>query len=246
MFLYRGLEEDVFQCAVHLCGVPSFDLVQEGQLIGRQEWTHWNTERPRELPVGGAYAFTSSGSDTESTEANIDSESDYDLESLMATDVVSDVESFDWENYPLPENVEELRSQLLTPRGMSISPVSSPQLVHVPDNYRPATPIYSPTSTDYSPSMSPVHADTDSSDSIAPPTNSDGVISTRDCDMFDMANIDSDQEIEGEAETISLVGDFINRGKLPVKMHGVFVFPQPSHVNNLGMNIYLSPVVTIV
>ena len=58
--------------------------------------------------MGGAYAFSSSGSDTESTEANIDSESDYDLESLMDTDVVS---------YPLPENVEELRLQLLTPRA---------------------------------------------------------------------------------------------------------------------------------
>ena len=140
--------------------------MKEGELIDRQEWTHWDAERPRDLPVGGAYASTSSGSDTESTEANIDSESDYDLESLMDTDVVSDGESFDWENYPLPENVEELRSQLLTPRGMSTSPVSSPQHVHVPDNCRPATPIYSPTSPDYSPSISPVHIDTDSSDSI--------------------------------------------------------------------------------
>ena len=45
------------------------------------------------------------------------------------------------------------------------------------------------------------------------------------CDMFDMANTDSDQEIEGEAQTISLVGDFINRGKLPFKMNGVLLFP---------------------
>ena len=36
--------------------------------------------------------------------------------------------------------------------------------------------------------------------------------------MFDLVNTDSDQEIEGEAETISLVGDYINRGKLPVKI----------------------------
>ena len=156
----------------------------------RQEWTHWDAERPRKLPVGGAYAFSSSGSDTESTDANIDSDSDYDLELLMDTDVVSDVDSFDWENYPLPENVEELRSQLLTPRGMSTSPVSSPN-VHVHDNYRPATPIYSPTSPDYSPSMNPVHVGTDSSENITPTINSDGVISTRDCDMFDMVNIDS-------------------------------------------------------
>ena len=104
--------------------------MQEGELIDRQEWIHWDAERPRELPVGGAYAFTSSASETDSTEANIDSDSDYDLESLMDTDVVSDVDSFDWENYPLPENVEDLRSQLLTPRGMSTnSDTNSPQHV---------------------------------------------------------------------------------------------------------------------
>ena len=139
------MEEDVFQCTVQLCGIPSLDLVQEGQLIGTQEWTHWDAERPKELSVGGTLAFTSSdsGTDTESTAGNIDCDSDYDLESLMDTDVVSDVDSFDWEKYPLPENVQELRSQMLTPRGMSTSPVSSPS-VHVHDYYRPVTPIYSP------------------------------------------------------------------------------------------------------
>ena len=94
-FYYRGLEEDVFQCAVQLCGFLSLDLVQEGQLIGRQEWTHLDAERPKELPVRGAHAFTSSGSgsDTESIEGSIDSDSDYYLESTMDTDVVSDVDN---------------------------------------------------------------------------------------------------------------------------------------------------------
>ena len=88
-----------------------------------------------------------------------------------------------------------------------------------------------PTSPDYSPSMSPDDVDTDSSETITPTANSDGAISTRDCDMFNMANSDSDQEIEGEA-------DILNRGKLPVKMHGVCVFPQPSHVHNLTWDEY--------
>ena len=222
---------------VQLCGFPSLDLVQEGQLIGKEEWTHWDAEKPRELPVGGAQTFpnSASGSDTESTEGNIDSDSEYDLESLMSTDEGSD--SFDWENYPLPENMDELRSQLLTPRGMSMSPVNLPN-VHVHDNYRPASPIYSPTSPDYSASMSPDPVETDSSETITPTTSSNGIISTRDCDMFDMSNSDSDQDLEGEAETISLVGDFLNRGKLPVKMHGIFVFPQPAHVHNLTWDEY--------
>ena len=86
--------------------------------------------------------------------------------------------------------------------------------------------------------MSPVHVDTDNSDNLTPPHNSDGAISTRDCEMFDLVNTDSDQEIEGEAETIPLVGDYINRGKLPVKMQGVFIFPQPAHVHNLTWNEY--------
>ena len=122
-----------------------------------------DAERPRELPVGGAQALapSTSGSDTESTEGTIDSDSEYDLESLMDTDVGSD--SFDWENYPLPENIDELRSQLLTPRGMSMSPVNLPN-VHVHENYRPAIPIYSPTSPDYSPSMSPSPVETGSSE----------------------------------------------------------------------------------
>ena len=154
--------------------------MQEGELIDRQEWIHWDAERLRELPVGGAYPFTSSASETDSTEANIDSDSDYDLESLMDTDndFVSDVDNFHCENYPLPESIEDPRSQLLTPRGMSTNSDPNPPQ-HVPDNYRPATPIYSPTSPDYSPSMSPVHVDTDSSVCMTPPNNSDGVISTR-------------------------------------------------------------------
>ena len=73
----------------------------------------------------GDYVFTVSGSDTESTEASIDSESDYDLESLMDTDEGSDNESVNWENYE-----QELRSQLLPSR--SASPISLPS-VHVHD-----------------------------------------------------------------------------------------------------------------
>ena len=199
-------------------------------MIDKEEWSLWDAEKLRGLPVGGAQTFPSSahGSDieSESTEGNIDPDSEYDLESLMS----SEGDSFERENYPLPENMKELRAQLLTPRGMSMSPVNLPN-VHVPADYMPASPIYSPyspTSPDYSPnyspSMSPDPIETYSSETITPTTSSNGIISTRHCDMFDMANTDSDQDLEGEAETISLVGDFLNRGKLPVKMHGIFIF----------------------
>ena len=51
--------------------------------------------------------------------------------------------------------------------------------------------------------MSPIIVESDSSDTeeITPATNTDEVISRKDCDMFDMSNSDSDSDLEGEAET---------------------------------------------
>ena len=192
-----------------MCGFPGLDSVQEGQLIGRDTWIHWDAEKPRELPVGGVQTFTNYviGSDTESdtetasTEGNINSDSEYDI----GSDFESDISEVDWEseneNQSEPQNMDNSQ---LTPRGMSMSPDNN---VHVP-----ASPIYSPyspTSPDYSPSMSPLNIDSDTSEKT--PTNSDGIISRKDCDMFDMSNSDSDLDLEGEAETKTLVGEFINR-----------------------------------
>ena len=224
-----------------MCGFPGLDLVQEGQLIGRETWSHWDAEKPRELPVGGVQTFpnyvigsdTESDTETASTEGNINSDSEYDIESDMSTE-----SEIDWENDSVPQNMDEVNSQLLTPRGMSMSPVNN---VHVPADYVPASPIYSPyspTSPDYSPSMSPLNLDSDNSERITPTNRSDGIISRKDCDMFDMSNSDSDLDLEGEAETISLVGDFINRGKLPEKLHGIFIFPQPTNIHNLTWDEY--------
>ena len=221
-----------------MCGFPGLDSVQEGQLIGRDTWIHWDAEKPRELPVGGVQTFTNYviGSDTESdtetasTEGNINSDSEYDIGSDFESDMSAESE-IDWENEneSVPQNMDNSQ---LTPRGMSMSPDNNN--VHVP-----ASPIYSPyspTSPDYSPSMSPLNIDSDTSEIT--PTNSDGIISRKDCDMFDMSNSDSDLDLEGEAETKSLVGEFINRGKLPEKLHGIFIFPQPTNTHNLTWDEY--------
>ena len=226
------MEEDTFQCKVQLCDFPALDEVQVGERVPKQEWSHWDPEvarRKSRVPIPA-----SSSSDSESMEGNIDSDSEYGLESLISAEN-SDSDSLYWEDISLPEDFADLRSQLLTPRGMSLSPINIPNL-HVPSDYIPATPIYSPTSPDYSPSMSPITVESDSSDTIAPSTSSSGIITTRDCDMFEMYNTDSDQDLEGEAETMSLVGAYLNRGKLPVKIHGVFIFPQPVYVHNLTWN----------
>ena len=228
------MESDTYQCVVQMCGFAGLDAVQEGQLIGRETWIQWDAERPREVPVGGVQTFTHYviGSDTESdtesasTAGNIDSSSEYDLGSDSESDM-----SVNWENESVQESVDN--NVQLTPRGMS--PVNH---VHVP-----ASPIYSPyspTSPDYSPSMSPINIDSDlDTEEITPATNnSDGVISRKDCDMFDMSNSDSDLDQEGEAETKFLVGELINRGKLPAKLHGIFVFPQPTNIHNLTWDEY--------
>ena len=118
-----------------MCGFPSLDRVLEGQMIDKEQWIHWDAERPREQPVGGVSEMDSSASETDSVEANFDTDSEVDLESLMESDDnrVSDVSDFDWENYPLPESIDDLRAQLLTPVGMPTnSPANSPQ--HVPAN----------------------------------------------------------------------------------------------------------------
>ena len=97
--------------------------------------------------------------------------------------------------------------------------------------------------------MSPINIDSDlDTEEITPTTNnSDGVISRKDCDMFDMSNSDSDLDQEGEAETKFLVGELINRGKLPTKLHGIFYFlSQQTFTILLGMNTHLSPVEIIV
>ena len=37
---------------------------------------------------------------------------------------------------------------------------------------------------------------------------------------------------------VSLVGEYINRSKLPRKMHGVYLFPHPTHLHDLTWNEY--------
>ena len=220
-----------------LCEFPALEEVQLGERVPKQAWSLWDPEIKRR--GGRVHIPAPSNSDSESMDGNIDSDSEYDLESLLSAEN-SDCDSLYWEDISLPGDLAEMRSELLTPRGMSISPINIPNNLHVPSDYIPASPIYSPTSPDYSPSMSPITVESDSSDTeeIIPATNTDEVISRKDCDMFDMSNSDSDSDLDGEAETKLLVGNLINRGKLPIKLHGVFVFPQPTNIHNLTWDEY--------
>ena len=157
----------------------------------------------------------------------------YDLESLMESQSGGSIDN------ELPD-MGDLRADLAPIAWLTNPPASPPQDFVVSDNYRPATPIYSPTSHDYSPSQSPVHEISDSKEEYGynPSHNSDGAIATRASDMFDLQNTDSDQEIDREAELISLVGEYINRGKLPREIHKVLLFPQPTNLHDLTWNEY--------
>ena len=129
-----------------------------------------------------------------------------------------------------------LRAEL-TPIAWQTNPPASPSHNFVvPDNYRPTTPIYSPTSPAYSPRHSPIQIDSEEEHGFTPAQNSDGPITTRASDIFDLPSDDSDLEHDGEVELISLVGDYINRGKIPIQMNGVYLFPQPTNLHDLTWN----------
>ena len=60
-------------------GIPSLERVLEGQLIDKKQWILWDAERPREQPVGGASELDSSASETDSVQANCETDSEIDL-----------------------------------------------------------------------------------------------------------------------------------------------------------------------
>ena len=82
----------------------------------------------------------------------------------------------------------------------------------MPADYSPASPVYSPTSPAYSPRHSPITiSDSDSEHGLTPVQISDGPITTRASDIFNLPNEDSDLENDGEVELINLVVNYINK-----------------------------------
>lgn len=168
-------------------------------MIGRDQWIKWDAESPTNHCEGGTSEWPPESS---SNNSECDTEL-FDLESLMeiqsGDNMVSDVN----EVSDLTVNIDELRAELTPVGWLTIPPVIPPQHVNVPANYRPATSIYSPTSLDYSPSQNSVHVDSENEHGFTPPQNSDGPITTRASDIFELENTDSDQKIDGEADLVS-------------------------------------------
>ena len=213
-----------------MCAFPQLDTIEEGQAIARQIWRRWDAEKsnhqsdvgPQDQAPNYSSANEDSGSDTESdTGATVDSESTelYDLETLMDSD------------NELPD-LDELRAELAPRSWLTMSNMNIDN-VNIPDNYSPRSPRYSPTSPVHSPSPIQIDSENESEHGFTPPNNNNDPIITRAVDMFDPTNTDSDQELDEEVATINLIGDYINRGKIPIKMHGVYIFPQATNLHGL-------------
>ena len=229
----------MFQCSVKLCGHLSLDRIAEGQYITRQQWIKWDAESAGiQSDVGTKAQPPSSSANDIDTDSASDTDTElYDLESLLEGQSGGSRATSDNELPDLPTDMDVLRAELTPVSGLA-NPLASPQHVSVPDNYSPATIIYLPTSPDYSPSQSPMNIDSESEHGFTPDYNSDLPITTRASDKFDLQNTDSDQELDGEAELINLVGAYINIGKLPRKIHGIYLFPQLYNLHDLTWNEY--------
>ena len=238
----RDLDRDVFHCAVQMCSYSQLDTVQEGHFIARQQWMRWD---PESVAIQSAQEEvqdqpTSSASESDSSDTEL-----YDIESLMDSQSVSNDNSVDSE---LPD-IDDLRAELTPIAWQTNPPASPPHDLVMPDNYRPATPVYYPTSPAYSPRHSPINIDSDSEKEhvFNPAQNSDGPITTRALDIFDLPSKNSDLENEGEVEIISLVGDYVNTGKLPIQINAVYLFPQPTNMHDLTWDEYpMGPALIIV
>ena len=94
-----------------MCEFPALEEVQLGERVPKQAWSLWDPEIKRR--GGRVHIPAPSNSDSESMDGNIDSDSEYDLESLLSAEN-SESDNLDWENISLPGDLAEMRSEMLT------------------------------------------------------------------------------------------------------------------------------------
>ena len=196
--------------------------VQEGQYITRDQWIHWDAESIAQLAAQEVQTLDSESNYSDST-ILYDLDSDMASQNNVVTESVNNTVDID----ELPD-INQLRAEL-TLLGGSDSP---PHDFVMPTNYTPSTPVYSPTSPAYSPRHSPININSDSEHGYTPPQN-DSPIITRASQIFDLPNEDSDLEHDREVELISLVGDYVNRQRIPIQINGVYLFPQDNNIHDL-------------
>ena len=70
------------------------------------------------------------------------------------------------------------------------------------------------------------------------PPQDDSPIITRASEIVDLPNDDSDLEHDREVQIITLVGDYVNRNRIPIQINGVYLFPQYSNKHDLKWEEY--------
>ena len=63
-------------------------------------------------------------------------------------------------------------------------------------------------------------------------------------DIFASDFSDSDLDFEGESDGKNILSDYLTTGKLPIKMHGVDIYPPKlsMYITTHGLNIQMNPV----
>ena len=183
--IFRNLDPAVFDCQVQICTYKDMDRVQMDQGIDKSEWGQWDVQTIADKEAAKYhFDFVNMISDTDSVES--ENTVAYDITSDMIIDCDIDLDSMNEQSVneiPALPDLETLRAELNVLGGNE----SPPADFVMPDDYYPASPIYSPASpaeqsTSMSPTSSPVtiniNTDTESEHGYTPPQQ-DGPIITR-------------------------------------------------------------------
>ena len=238
-YIFRDLDPTVFDCSVRICSYSDMDQVQTDQGIDKAEWGLWDVQTIADKEAA-KYHFDFANMSNE-TESVISETTDiYDITSDMVIDYDLDLDSMNEKSVneiPALPDIDTLRAELNVLGGNE----SPPADFVMPENYYPASPIYSPASpaelsVNMSPTNSPViiniDTDTESEHGYTPPQQ-DGPFVTRGADIFTLPSDDSDIDLDREVELINMMSSYINRNRMPLQINGVYIFPQENNVHNL-------------
>ena len=95
------------------------------------------------------------------------------------------------------------------------------------DNYSPTSPVYKP---DHSPIQIASDEEEESRANMSPAPLEISVV-TPARNIFVSDNSDSDIDFEWETEGKNILTEYLNTGKLPSRLHGVYLYPQDYHVH---------------
>ena len=253
-YIFSNLDPAVYNCQVQICRYEDLDQMQMNQGIGQPEWGQWDIQT---IAENGATVYHAQEfeivSMTSDTDSDFDISSIYSIESIntIGYDITSDmiVEcdiNLDSLNEPSVNEIPALPDidTVMAELNVLGGDQSPPTDFIMPEDYYPASPIYSPTSpaeqSVQSPSMSPTNStitinnntDTESEHGFTPAQN-DGPIVTRGDGIFTLAPDDSDTDLDRDYELINLMSSYLNRNRMPLQINGVYIFPQENNVHNL-------------